>query len=327
MRLLVTGGAGFLGRHVVAVARSRGHHVIVMRRGRDSATPVAPDVVEHDLRQSAGLADALRGTECVVHCAASLGGDAAVQRADTVDSTVNLLAAMRDAGVSRIVGVSSFAIYDYERIPSGGILDEQSPLAERATDRAPYIRAKLEQERLIREAATNYGWSWMIVRPGLVLGPGRTWFHQLGIQLTARQWICLAPDSLLPLVHVEDCADAIVLAAERATVAGAVLNLVGDAPPTRRDYLAALASSLPIRPRVHELPWGLLRSGAAMAGWMNRLAGGRLPLPDLLRPASLHSRVKPLRYPNDVARRDLAWTPVRPWKEAVLEASSGEQRP
>jgi nucleoside-diphosphate-sugar epimerase len=299
-----------------------------MRRPRAAPTAAGPDVLEHDLRIPGGLAGALRGIECVVHCAASLGGDAAGQQADTVDATTHLLAAMREAGVTRIVGVSTFAIYDYERIPPDGVLDEQAPLAESGADRAPYISAKLEQERLIRETATSHGWGWMIVRPGLVYGPGRTWFHHLGVQLNEGRWLALAPHSLLPLVHVEDCAEALVLAAERAAPSGAVLNLVGDAPPTRRAYLATLVSAgrAPTRPAVHEVPWALLRGAAAIAGFMNQLAGGRLPLPDLLRPASLHSRVKPLRYPNDRAKRMLEWTPVRPWKEALVDALSGEAR-
>lgn len=296
--------------------------MLVVRRPRPG--PAAPEqrVVEHDLRQRSGLADALRGIECVVHCAASLGGDAAAQQADTVNATVNLLAAMSDAGVARIVGVSTFAIYDYERIPAGAALDERSPLAEPETARAPYTPAKLEQERMIRQAAESHGWSWVIARPGLVFGPGRTWFHHLGVQLSEARWLCLAPHSLLPLVHVEDCAEALVLAAERATRAGAVLNLVGDTPPTRREYVTALADATPSRPRVHEVPWDLLRGSAALAGWVNGLAGGRLPLPDLLRPASLDARAKPLRYPNDAARNALGWMPVRPWKEALLDAVS-----
>jgi nucleoside-diphosphate-sugar epimerase len=323
VRLLVTGGAGFLGRHVAEVARARGHQVVTLRRPHTSASPPSTGAIEHDLRAAAGLADALRGTECVVHCAASLGGDAAAQRADTVDATANLLSAMREAGVARIVGIGTFAIYDYERLPDDGVLDEQAPIVTPTADRAPYISAKLEQERIIRQAAQQHGWAWMIVRPGLVYGPGRTWFHHLGVRLSDHRWLCLAPRSLLPLVHVDDCAEAIVLAAERATASGAVLNLVGDAPPTRREYVAVLASAAPSRPQVHEIPWGPLRSSAGMAGWVNRLAGGRLPVPDLLRPASVHARIKPLRYPNDRARRALDWTPVRPWKEALLDALAG----
>lgn len=324
MRLLVTGGAGFLGSHVAEAARARGHEVTTLQRRRTSTAAPSAGVIEHDLRTAAGLADALRGTECVIHCAASLGGDAAAQRTDTVDATANLLSAMREAGIARIVGIGTYATYDYERMPDGGVLDEQSPLVRPGPDRAPYISAKLEQERIIREAAQQNGWAWMLVRPGLVYGPGRTWFHHLGVRLSEHRWLCFAPRSLLPLVHVEDCAEAIVLAAERATASGAVLNLVGDAPPTRREYVAVLANATPSRPGVHEVPWGPLRDIAGIAGLVNRLAGGRLPVPDLLRPASLHARIKPLRYPNDLARRTLDWTPVRPWKEALLDALAGE---
>jgi nucleoside-diphosphate-sugar epimerase len=300
MNVVVTGSAGFIGRHVVAEAGKRGHRV------------QAWDRRSHDLRNVAGLAQALAGVDAVIHCAASLGGDAQTQNADTVVATENLLAAMREAGVKQIVGVSSFAVYDYQAVPAGSALGEDSPLEEDFPARAPYILAKRKQEDLIRAAgeAGGQGLRFTIIRPGIVYGPGRTWFHHLGMQLGAAQWVCLAGDGLFPVTHVESCAEAIVLALESSDANSATLNIVDDDLPTRIAYVRELARRTTPQPKIRELPWSLLSMGAATAHTINHgLLLGKLPVPGLLDPASLAERCKPLFYPNARAKQTLHWTP------------------
>jgi nucleoside-diphosphate-sugar epimerase len=323
MRITVTGAGGFIGQHVAAAAARRGHEVLALARpgGRPAPVHAGINAVSHDLRTREGLADRLRGSDAVVHCAAAMGGDLASQRAITVDGTRNLLDAMAAAGVRRIVGIGTFAVYDTLRIPVGAMLDESSPLEQDLDARAPYIRVKLEQEELIRDAATENGWSWTILRPGLVFGPDRTWFHHLGVR-AGPVWLCLAPEGLLPLTHVENCADAIVLAAESDAASGKVLNIVDDDLPTRREYMKCLAERTHPHPRATiELTWPVLDAlSRGSASLDRRLLHGRAPLPDLLRPASLHARCKPLRYTNARVRQTLAWDPRVSWREG-MEAS------
>lgn len=321
MRLLITGGTGFLGRHVSTAAAARGHDVSVLRRGASGTPDPAATTIEHDLRQAKGLDGKIAGHDCVVHCAASLGGGTAEQQADTIDATGNLLGAMESAGLSRIIGVGSYAVYDHTRLAPGALLDEGAPLVPQGGGGAPYIDAKLEQERLIREHALRNRWAWSVVRPALVYGPGRTWFHHLGVRLSPTRWLCFAPASALPLVHVRDCATAIVLAAETATAEGGTVNLVASDLPARGEYIRALAGLTSPRAAVYGVPWGLLSGAASVAdGVDRRVARGRLPLPDLLRPASLHARSKPLQYTNALARRSLGWSPAQRWESALADA-------
>src|SRR6185503_16991684 len=277
--------------------------------------------VAHDLRRREGLADIVRGVDAVIHCAALLNGSEHDQQAVTVDGTKNLLDAMAAAGVAHIVLISTFALYDYRRIPAGSALTEESPLDETPGDRAPYVRVKKAQEEFVREYGRLHGWRVTILRPGLVFGPGRTWFHHLGIAPSPRLWIGLAGRSALPLTHVENCADAIVLAAETPAAAGATLNVVDDNPPERRDYLRTLAQHAAPRPLIGYIPWGLIHLCASVASGTNRvLLRGKAPLPDLLRPASLDPRCKPLSYPNDRAKQVLGWSPRLAWQDALTRS-------
>ncbi|HWQ03159.1 MAG TPA: NAD(P)-dependent oxidoreductase [Candidatus Nitrosotenuis sp.] len=314
MKILVTGGGGFIGRHVVAEAQRRGHSLRILSRPASGSpayqTSSGIEVFRRDLRQPEGLTDAVSGVDAVVHCSAAMEGDLAAQLAVTVEGTKNLLAAMQKADVRHIVGLSTFALYDYLELQVDAVLDEYSPLEERFETRAPYVRAKRLQEDLIREQASVRGWKWTIVRPAIVYGRGRTWFHHLGMQLSAVRWVCLAGNALLPLIYVENCAEAIVNAVELQSASGTTLNLVDDDLPTRCRYIAALAQRTQPRPNVSEIPWGLLDSAARTAWWVNKkLLFSKVPLPDLLNPHSLHARCKPLRYSNQRAKEALRWAP------------------
>lgn len=123
MRILLTGGAGFIGRHVVAVLLERGHEVRVL----DSLRPdvhagvlwQAPDTVQlniGDVRDSAAVDAALNGIDAVVHLAAKVGLGVSV--ADLPDyaasndvGTAEVLAGMSRAGVGQLVLASSMVVY------------------------------------------------------------------------------------------------------------------------------------------------------------------------------------------------------------------------
>lgn len=140
MNILVTGGTGTLGRHVVAQLRQSGHRArILSRRPRGHV-----DAVQGDLKSGAGVAKAVAGMDAVVHAATS-ARESLRGRAD-VQATQRLLTASRDAGVKHFVYVSIVGI---ERVAY------------------PYYGTKLAAEKLVREGAIP----WSIVRA--------TQFHDL----------------------------------------------------------------------------------------------------------------------------------------------------
>jgi len=295
VRLLITGGRGFIGRHVATEATRRGHLV---------------QLLAHDLREPQGLAKHVRSVDAVVHCAAAMSGDLESQRAVNVDGTRNLLAAMSETGITHIVALSTLALYDYDGIPVGSPLDEESPLATDLASLGSYVITKRRQEELIREHAASNGWQWTILRPGIVFGRDRLWFHHLGLRLSPVWWVCYGGDSLLPLTYVENCAEAIVLALEQKAANGAVLNLTDDDLPDRRRYVRELCRRLEMCPRAVHLPWGVLDAAARSTSWANRvLLRGRAHVPDVLQAARLSARCKPLQYRNARAKTVLGWSP------------------
>jgi dTDP-L-rhamnose 4-epimerase len=123
MKVLVTGGAGFIGQHVVRELVARGHHVRVMdslradvHAGRALSPPLDAEVVKADVRNAETLDAALRGVDAVVHLAAKVGLGVDVQDLPDYASsndvgTGEVLAGMARARVKRLTLASSMVVY------------------------------------------------------------------------------------------------------------------------------------------------------------------------------------------------------------------------
>lgn len=351
MKLLVTGAAGFLGQRLVAQALARGHQVLAVVRPGSGLSGLAwadkegVEVVRLDLATESAvdtlktlLADGGDDTR-VIHAAGLLDGNDLAQRQGTVEPTRRLLGAMHAAGCRRLVLISSLSVYGYAALPTGAQLDETTPTEADPDQRDAYCRAKLAQEALTLAAAQRHGLAVMTLRPGMIYGPGRWWSARLGMTKGPIGFI-FGRAAALPLCHVEHCAAAALLAAERRIGAndffvgpdasghyGAfeVINVIDDVQPSQRAYLAMLRRHVAGMPAlVVQLPWGLLRRLAGLAS----LAALALPplrprLPGLLRPASLHARCKPLRYSNCRLHDRLGWHATIAWEDAVSTAGAG----
>jgi nucleoside-diphosphate-sugar epimerase len=306
--IALTGSNGFLGGAVLRAALAQRLPVRALLRTTSRLAYPAPGLSQHavGLDLSTGLIDSLRGVSVVIHVAAVTRGSRALQLSETVDATRSLLAAMRIAGVSRLVGISSLAVYDYTSLQDGCVLDEFTPVDQAPERRSPYAHAKIKQERLFQDFGAT------ILRPGVVYTRERLWSFALGRPLGRRLWLMVGPDAEVPLVHVDDAADAILRAALRLEPLAQPLNLVENMPPRRQHLLQALNQWSVAPRRVLPVPWALHRNLGRCVGAVHRAVGpARLPLPGLLDSRQLEAGFKPLRYSNTLARHALGWGPTR----------------
>lgn len=330
MRILVTGATGFVGRYTVAAALARGHRVAAVLRPASSGRELGPlldhpgvEAVRVDLRSRAGLVDALRGADSVIHLAAAKSGDFYTQFAGTVVATENLLWAMGEAGVGQLVAVSTFSVYDYKALPGGSLLTETTAIDTEPVKRDEYARTKLLQEELYRNFLNDSRRA-VIVRPGLIYGRDELWHALLGAELGPR-FLRVGAKAILPLLYVENCAEALVLAAEKlaedpSPVDGETINLVDDDLPTQGRYVDLVSAVMEPPPSVF-VPWPVMRVAADALDKANGvLLGGRAKFPGIVVPEKLHGRFKPLRYTNAKAKRLLGWTPRYTTEEAVARA-------
>jgi UDP-glucose 4-epimerase len=229
MRVLVTGGAGFIGSHVVDALRAAGHAPVVF----DTRRPADRDVeaVRGDILDRRGLARAAAGSDAVVHLAAAADVDAveaAPGAAEEVNArgTLNVLEVAR-AGVPRVIYAST--IWVYSDVGLDGPVDEATPLGPPAH---LYTATKLAGELYCRSYEALYGVPCTILRFGIPYGPRAR--PAAVVPAFVRRALDGEPltingggEQRRRLVYVEDLADGVVRALS-PRAAGRTYNLVGD---------------------------------------------------------------------------------------------------
>jgi len=180
------------------------------------------------------LKEALKDIDVVYHLAASLRGSYAAQVANTVVGTENLFLAVREAEVTRIVLVSSFSVMG---VSQTSVVDESVPLEPQPQWRDPYAFAKLRQEELAWRYIREHQLPIVIVRPGVIYGPGAPLLtSRIGLRLCGI-FLHLGGRNEIPLTHVENCAEAVLRAGQVADIAGEVFNICDDEQPTAKEIL------------------------------------------------------------------------------------------
>ncbi len=216
--VLLTGGTGFLGRHVAATLIDRGLHVHAIVRRED------PDLAALGVRQFVGdllsgdaLAEAAVGATFAVHCAGKVSrkkSDAEELQRLHVDGTARVLDACEAAGVSKVVVASTSGVVAVSEDPDAvAVEDDATPMAILAC--FPYYRSKYFAET--RALGRNRdGFSVVSVNPTLLLGPGDVHGSSTeDVRLFLERKIPFAPWGGLSFVDARDAAEGIVLALER----------------------------------------------------------------------------------------------------------------
>lgn len=169
MKVLVTGGGGFLGSHLVKELLGRGDRVVVLARGAyPELERLGVELIRGDVQDREAVRRAVAGVESVFHVASKVGywGDYADYEKTNVGGTQHLLDEAQAQGVLRFVYTSSpsVVIGDVE-VQSGA--DEQLPYPDRYL--SPYGPTKAEAERRVLGAT---GLRTVALRPHFIFGPG-----------------------------------------------------------------------------------------------------------------------------------------------------------
>lgn len=164
--LLVTGATGYLGSALVRLLADEGLPVraAIRSEARAAVLPGGVERVFADLDDEASLVAAMRGCDGVFHLAASLGPSPDDTRRSNVDGTARVLAAARQAGVRRVVYMSSSAAI----VAADGLVSEQAPNRTALVD--PYSTTKAEAEGLVFAAVAD-GQDVCIINAVNIYGP------------------------------------------------------------------------------------------------------------------------------------------------------------
>ncbi len=282
MRLLITGGSGFLGGYVIEEARRRGHDVVALARSDTAALAVGrcgAEPLSGDLDDPAGLPDVFSSAHCSsLLNIASLGFGHAPA----------IVAAARSAGLDRAVFVSTTAVST--RLPA----------------RSQAVR--LDAEEQIRES----GLKWTILRPTMIYGaPGDRNLSRL-LTLLPRVPLLPVPGGgrhLQQPVHVADVAGAVLSAAERPESAGTTYDIAGPEPLSFAELLRDAARAVGSRTRFVAVPLSPLV--AAARGYELLAARPRI------RAEQLQRLAEDKEFSIEDAARDLGYAP-RSFAEGII---------
>jgi len=249
----ISGGAGFLGLHLARRLVADGHEVRSLDLVGLDDVPLEGAVEEFrgDIRDEAACRELVGGARILVHAAAALpirGGRDEI-RSVNVDGTLTLLSAAAEAGVRRVVFVSSTAVYG---VPDKHPIEEHDPLH----GVGHYGESKIEAEGVCR-AFMRRGLDCVIVRPKTFIGPERLGVFEIlfdWVREGRRIYTLGDGSNRYQLLAVEDLVEAIVLSASKRAAAGETLNVGAKEFETVRSDLQALIDHAGSSSRLTPIP-------------------------------------------------------------------------
>jgi UDP-glucose 4-epimerase len=289
LRVLVTGGGGFIGSNLVRALLERGDDVRVLDNfstgNRANLEGVDVEIVEGELRSYERVHNAVRGTEVVYHLGA-LGSvprsvqDPLTSSAVNVEGTLNVLLAARDEGVRRVVYSSSSSVYG-----NSGTLPRTEAMP--ADPISPYGVAKLAAERYcVSFSRVYHGFETVVLRYFNVFGERQSPFSQYAavVPLFVRAIAENRPVTIFgdgeqsrDFTYVGNVVDATIRAGEADGASGEIFNVAAGAPASVNDLADAIGQILdrPVEKRYAEPRPGDVRDSWADVSLAGRVLGYR----------------------------------------------------
>jgi uncharacterized protein YbjT (DUF2867 family) len=243
MKVLVTGGSGFVGRHLAPRLRREGFDVVILARD-PSRAPSGTTFAPGDVSDAASVRNALDGVDAVVHLVAII----TERRAQTfqrvnVEGTRNVIEAMKDAGVGRLV--------------------HQSALGAGPDERFPYLRSKWMGEEAVRASDREF----TVLRPSVLHGEGAGFFRPIVWTL---RWAPVYPmvaggTTRFSPLWIDDLASCIV-ACLRGEAVGRTVDVGGPEVLAFTDIVRLVMEALGKRRKIVNVPVGAARPFAAIQG-------------------------------------------------------------
>ena len=251
MKILVTGGYGFVGPKIVHALRARDHDVRALVRDRGKAKTLESwscELVDGDITEPESIRRAAEGVECVVHLVAMIKGSPEEFERVMAQGTRDLIAAAEAAGARRFVLMSALGT------------------SERNRELVPYYRAKWDMEQAVKASALEH----VIFRPSFVFGSDGGILPMFVRQV---RWSPVTPvvgdgEGRLQPIWVDDVASFFAEGVDSAVAAGQTFELGGPDVVTWNELFERIRQVLGIRRATMHIPVGLMRFGATLTDWL-----------------------------------------------------------
>jgi uncharacterized protein YbjT (DUF2867 family) len=245
--ILVTGGTGFVGRHLIAALRREGLPVRAVVRRSSKASPIedlGAEPVEGDIADPASLEAAAKGCERIIHLVGIIQeGRGFTFRSVHVEGTRNMVLAAKKAAVKQFF--------------------YQSALGTRENAKSEYHRTKWDAEQLVKASGIPY----TVLRPSLIYGSGDAFTERLSEMIRRAPVLPVIGSgrSKVQPIHIDDVTACIVKAVRGDAFLNRSFEIGGPEQLTYEEVTRAIADALGVkRPAVH-MPMFFMRTMAKVA--------------------------------------------------------------
>jgi nucleoside-diphosphate-sugar epimerase len=326
-RVVVLGGAGFIGKRLTALLANQGCHVVVVSRksgGRDSTNPRV-EYQSGEITDRARMTELFAGASVVYDLAMPVGLVWEDWERGVIAGGAIVAEACLENRVRRLIYTSSTAALYLGK--SGTVTEATLGNESSRQDRGDYCKAKSIVENKLLEMHRTRNLPVVITRPAVVMGPGGMMVHPaLGDRVSD---ICLLGfgrgETPLPCVLVDDVAQALLLAKDAPGIEGLTFNLAGDVRPSASEFVSVLRErtrrNFKFYPRSIRGIWAGEFSRYLIKKAVKKPGNRMVPFRDL-RSGSLATQLD-----CSLAKQKLGWKPVSDQDEFYRQAVDVFVRP
>jgi nucleoside-diphosphate-sugar epimerase len=310
LKILVTGGGGFLGSSICRQLTALGHEVVAFQRSPAKHLEAAGiRTARGDITNLEQVCAAAQGVQAIIHTAGKAGvwGDPEDYRRINVTGTNNVIEACRSQAISVLVNTSSPSI-----VHAGGDIagaDESLPIADHFS--APYPATKAEAEKRVT-AANSSELKTVSLRPHLIWGPGDPHIlPRLVAKASGGSLALPGPDKIIDTIFVENAAQAHVNALHEllgsARCAGKAYFVTNNEPMPQGEIIRKLLAAIGVDVKIRAVPVGLAKTAGALCETAWRTFGLKSEPP--VTRFSVEQLATAHWFDTSAATRDFGYTP------------------
>jgi nucleoside-diphosphate-sugar epimerase len=327
-RVVVIGGAGFIGSRLTRFLLDHGNTVVVTSRsaGRLKSDDQRLSYRSAEVSDDAAISNVIEGASVVYDLSMAFGATWEEHKRQVVDSAVNVALACRKHGVRRLIYTSSTAaLY----LAGSRVVTEATGPDPKPEARAFYCRGKIEAETALLKLHAAEKIPVVVFRPAVVLGPGGMLVHGAFGELSPFSDISIlgfgTGKTPLPCVLADDVAAALLLAKDTPGIDGMTFNLAGDVRPSAVEYVQWMREATHRNFRFFPRPVWFIKA-AVLARWGLK-ALGRKPNNKLDGLRDLASATMAAPLDCSLAKKTLGWKPLSDENEFRRQALLSHVQP
>jgi nucleoside-diphosphate-sugar epimerase len=316
MKVILTGGTGFLGTRLLSALRDNGHEVLALARSRASADWLqahGAKPIKGDLASSRNLK--LPKADAVIHAAAHfrLAGPSRPFFRTNVEGTTRLLAAARQAGVETFVAIGAAAVVMDDAGTPLIDIDESAPVYPKSF--SAYIASKARMESRVVEANAP-GFKTIVLRPPGIWGPGDAFSQALPGLVKSGQFSFISRgDYPYVTCHVDNVVEASMKSLS-AGKGGRAYFINDNEPVTFREFAIGIAETVGLDiSRARSVPYGIAWQAGRLMEFLWNVAGARKDPP--LSRTMVRLIGRPFATIDQAARAELGYSGFRSRAEGL----------